>query len=169
MKILIVDDTSMMRFVLKEILMHFADIDSENIFEAASGTEAIRRYKLFQPDAVFLDIAMPDLNGIEALKELIKIDPAAKVIMITASGEGADVRKCLISGAADYIIKPPSPERVIAALKKVFTKVVEAGGGEIKQTAEDIMTDETNRLLEIEKLIDELETPAGDDSQSDDL
>ena len=167
MKILIVDDTSMMRFVLKEILIHFADIDSENIFEAGSGIEAIRRYKLFQPDAVFLDIAMPDLDGIEALKELMKLDPAAKVIMITASGEGANVRKCLAEGALDYIIKPPSPERVVSALKKAFTRVIEAGGGEVKQSAESILASEEVRLLEIEQLIDDLEMP--DEEEASDI
>ena len=126
MKILIVDDTSMMRFVIREILVNAAEVESGDIFDAASGREAIRRYKLLKPDLVFLDIRMPDLTGIQVLKEIINYDPSAKVFMITASGSRRDVIDCVKSGALGYIVKPPSADKIKEAVRSLYVKVVAA-------------------------------------------
>ena len=78
-----------------------------DLFEAGNVITAIREYRETQPDIVFLDINMGDDDGVTAIKEIIKIDPKAKIIMCTASGKESDVRKCVAEGATGYIVKPP--------------------------------------------------------------
>jgi two-component system chemotaxis response regulator CheY len=89
-----------------------------DIYEASGGNEAISQYKLIQPELVFLDITMPDIDGITVVKELIKLNPGVHIIMCTSSNDRMDVRECIMAGAKDYIVKPPNTERIIKAVEK---------------------------------------------------
>jgi two-component system chemotaxis response regulator CheY len=116
-KILIVDDAAFMRMMIKDIL-------SKNGFdvvgEAANGDEAVDRYKELTPDLVTMDITMPEKDGIAALKEIKKINPAAKVIMCSAMGQQAMVIDAIQAGAKDFIVKPFQADRVLEAINKAL-------------------------------------------------
>lgn len=118
-KILIVDDAAFMRMTLKNIL-------SENgyliIGEAANGREAVQMFKEKRPDLVTMDITMPEMNGIEALKQIRAIDPHAVVVMFTAMGQKAMVLESMKEGAKNFIVKPFKKEIVIETLEKVLLK-----------------------------------------------
>jgi len=118
MAVMIVDDASIMRMMLKEILVRFAKYNSDDIIEAVDGTDAIDKYKELEstPDFVICDIAMPDIDGIDVVKALIAHDPNAKIIMCSASTDEVD--DCLAAGAVGYIKKPPKPQLVMAAIKE---------------------------------------------------
>ena len=114
--ILVVDDAAFMR-------MRCANLLKDNgyaVIEAANGLEAVNSYREARPDAVLLDITMPEMDGLTALKEIKKIDPAARVSMVTAMGQQAMVMDALKSGARDFVLKPFQPERVLASLKKIL-------------------------------------------------
>lgn len=116
-KILIVDDAAFMRMMIKDIL-------SKNGFEIAGeandGVQAIEKYKEVSPDLVTMDITMPEMDGITALKEIKKFDPNAKVIMCSAMGQQAMVIDAIQAGAKDFIVKPFQADRVIEAIKKTI-------------------------------------------------
>ncbi len=116
-KILIVDDAAFMRMMIKDILVKNG---YEVIGEAADGAEAIEKYKELKPDLVTMDITMPEMDGIMALKEIKKIDPDAKVIMCSAMGQQAMVIDAIQAGAKDFIVKPFQADRVIEAIKKTL-------------------------------------------------
>lgn len=102
--ILLADDSLFMRTHLKRIL-HEANF--KKIIEAENGIQAINMYKKYSPDIVILDITMPLLNGIDTLKEIIKIEPQAKVVMCTAlGGQQFIIKEALKNGAKDFIVKP---------------------------------------------------------------
>ena len=122
MAILIIDDASIMRIVLKDILVRNCGFEKTDIIEASGGIEAISHYKKDKPSLVLCDISMPDMNGAEVVREIIRLDPAAKIIMCTASNNMDDVKECINAGAKDYIVKPPKPERVMQAIEKVLGK-----------------------------------------------
>ena len=88
--------------------------------EAENGLEAIARYREAKPDAVLLDITMPEMDGLTALKELKKVDANALVVMVTAIGQQAMVVEALKSGAKDFILKPYNEDRVLAAVQKLL-------------------------------------------------
>lgn len=123
-KILIVDDSLFMRKILKDILsekMKFpGGNDAYSIIEADSGAKAIEQFQKEKPDLVFLDIVMPgsEEEGIDVLKKVMKIDPNAKVVMITAVGQDAIVKECRMLGVKDYIIKPFDDELVVQTVNK---------------------------------------------------
>ena len=117
--VLIIDDASIMRMVMKDILQRYCKYEKYNIHEASDGHEAISKYKKLKPTVVLCDISMPGMNGIDVVREIIERDPDAKIIMITASNDEADVVECIRAGAKDYIIKPPKPERVVVAIKRL--------------------------------------------------
>ena len=119
MRVLIVDDTSIIRIVLKDMLQEHEISDKRNIFEAAGGREAIQRYKDLQPDVVLLDINMNDLDGITVVREIKKKDEKAKIIMCTASGDIKTVHECIRVGAVGYLVKPIDPPKLIKAIEKV--------------------------------------------------
>ncbi|MCL2199194.1 MAG: response regulator [Defluviitaleaceae bacterium] len=119
MKILIVEDTAILRTILKDILKKFCKIDPEKIFEAADAMKALADYKTISPDMVFMDIGMPKLNGKEAVRQLLEIDPNAYIVMCTGSRKMNDVVECVRAGAKDYLVKPLDPERVKEALRKM--------------------------------------------------
>ena len=117
--VLIIDDASIMRMVMKDILQRYCKYEKYNIHEASDGHEAIHKYNKVKPAVVLCDISMPGMNGIDVVKAIIEKDPEAKIIMITASNDEADVVECIRAGAKDYIIKPPKPERVVVAIKRL--------------------------------------------------
>ncbi len=91
------------------------------IAEAADGAEAIEKYRECRPDGVLLDITMPNMDGLTTLKEIIKIDPGARVAMVTAMGQQSMVMEALKSGARDFVVKPFDADRVLAAVKKMIS------------------------------------------------
>lgn len=113
-RILIVDDAAFMRMMLKDIL-------TKNGFEicgeACNGKDALEKYKELNPDLVTLDITMPDMDGLTALKELRIIDNDVRVIMCSAMGQQAMVIEAIQNGAKDFIVKPFSVERVLEAVQ----------------------------------------------------
>ena len=116
-KILIVDDAAFMRMMLKQIL---TDGGYEIAGEAANGLEACELYKELKPDLVTMDITMPQMDGITALKQIITEDPQAKIIICSAMGQQAMVIESIQSGAKDFIVKPFQPQRVLDAIKKLL-------------------------------------------------
>lgn len=115
--VLIVDDALFMRVAIGNTLKKFG---FEVVGEAANGKEAIALYEQLQPDLVTMDITMPGMTGIDAVKEIIAKDPAAKVIMITALGQHKKLKAAIQAGAKDFIIKPFQPEQ----LKEVAMNVM---------------------------------------------
>ena len=114
--ILVCDDATFMRMMIKDILSK----NGYNVAgEAENGLVAIEKYKEVSPDLVLMDITMPEMDGIQALKEIKKVDAGAKVIMCSAMGQQAMVIESIQAGAKDFIVKPFQADRVIEAVKKV--------------------------------------------------
>lgn len=113
--VLIADDTAFMRMTLRNVIEKNG---YQVVGEAADGEEAIALYRELQPDLVTMDITMPELDGISALKEIRAYDPDAVVIMCSAMGQQALVIDAIGAGAKDFIVKPFQPERVLEAVKK---------------------------------------------------
>jgi two-component system, chemotaxis family, chemotaxis protein CheY len=116
-RVLIVDDAMFMRSMIKDILTNSGKF--EVIGEAANGQEAIDFFKTKQPDVITMDIVMPVMDGIEATKEILKINPSAKVVMVSALGQEPLVIESIAAGARDFIVKPFSPEKVLKVLEQV--------------------------------------------------
>lgn len=112
---MIVDDAIFMRMKLKDILEKNG---YEVVAEAQNGADAIEKYKAERPDIVTMDITMPEMNGIDALKGIKKIDGAARVIMCSAMGQQAMVMEAIQAGALDFIVKPFETDRVIDSIVK---------------------------------------------------
>jgi len=117
-KILIVDDASFMRSVLKDIIKNNG-LASE-IFEAADGIEGVKAFQRIRPDLVTMDVNMPRADGIQALRAILKIDPHAKVVMITSVEEKHIVQDAIKLGARDYVVKPFDRSNVPLTLNKVI-------------------------------------------------
>lgn len=113
--VLIVDDALFMRTVLKDILTKNG---YDVIGEATNGYEAIEKYEELKPDITTMDITMPELDGIEALKKIMEVDSSARIIMCSAMGQQGIVVEAIKFGACDFIIKPFQPSRVLEALEK---------------------------------------------------
>lgn len=116
-KIIIVDDSLFMRMILKNTLDEFG---YEIVAEASNGLEALTLYTELQPDLVTLDITMPEMDGLTALQEIKRLDPEAKVIMVSAMGQQALLIRAVSMGAIDFIVKPFNKDRVREALLKAF-------------------------------------------------
>ena len=114
--ILICDDAAFMRMMIKDILEKNG---FEVIGEANNGLKAIELYKKERPDVVTMDITMPDMDGIEAVKEIKSLDASAKIIMCSAMGQQGMVMDAIKAGAKDFIVKPFQPDRVLEAINKV--------------------------------------------------
>lgn len=115
--VLVVDDAAFMRMTIKKM------IESEGhkvVGEAGNGVEAVQKYTELQPDVVTLDITMPEMNGVDALKRIKEYDPKAKVIICSAMGQQAMVAQAIQSGAKDFIVKPFQQDRVVAAINRVM-------------------------------------------------
>lgn len=118
-RILVVDDAAFMRMMIKDILIKNG---YEVAGEAENGLKAVQLYKELQPDLVTMDITMPEMDGIAAVKEIKKIDPAAKIIMCSAMGQQMMVMEAIQAGARDFIVKPFQQERVLQAIEKALGK-----------------------------------------------
>ncbi|MGI6648207.1 MAG: response regulator [Bacillota bacterium] len=116
-RILVVDDAAFMRMMIKDIL-------TKNgytiVGEAENGLVAIERFLELRPDLVTMDITMPELDGISAVREIRKIDPQAKIIICSAMGQQAMVIDAIQAGARDFVVKPFQPERVLEAIGKAL-------------------------------------------------
>ncbi|WP_458413890.1 response regulator [Schinkia sp. CFF1] len=116
-RILIVDDAAFMRMMIKDILTKNG---FEVVGEASDGAQAIEKYNEVRPDLVTMDITMPEMDGITALKGIKKIDPNAKIIMCSAMGQQAMVIDAIQAGAKDFIVKPFQADRVLEAIRKTL-------------------------------------------------
>lgn len=116
-KILLVDDAAFMRMMLKDIL---SKAGYDPIVEAENGLVAVEKYKEETPDLVIMDITMPEMDGIQAVKEIKKISNGANIIMCSAMGQQAMVIESIQAGAKDFIVKPFQPDRVLEAVKKAL-------------------------------------------------
>lgn len=114
-RVLVVDDAAFMRMMIKDIL---GKSDFEIIGEAENGIVAVEKWKELRPDLTTMDITMPEMDGITAVKEIRKLDAAAKIIMCSAMGQQAMVIEAIQAGARDFIVKPFQPDRVIEAARK---------------------------------------------------
>ena len=115
-KVLIVDDAAFMRISIKNMLTKNG---YEVVGEAENGLIGVEMFKELHPDIVTMDITMPEMSGLDALKEITKVDPQAKVVMVSAMGQEAMVREAIVSGAKGFIVKPFKEEGIIAAIKKL--------------------------------------------------
>ncbi len=116
-KILLVDDASFMRMMIKDALIKNGYND---LYEAADGAEAVAKYSEIKPDLVIMDITMPNMDGLSALKAIKQIDSNANVVMCSAMGQEAMVIDAIKSGAKDFIVKPFKPERIMKTVSAVL-------------------------------------------------
>ncbi len=111
--VLIIDDADFMRMMLRDII---EDMGMKVAAEAKDGAEAVQQYRQKKTDLVLMDISMPVMDGLEALNQIMKFDPQANVVMITALGQKDQVLACIKAGARDFIIKPFDQDRVTETL-----------------------------------------------------
>ncbi|MGB8875026.1 MAG: response regulator [Solirubrobacteraceae bacterium] len=116
-RVLVVDDAAFMRKVVSDAL---ASGGHEVVGEAGNGTEAVQRYQELSPELVTLDITMPEKDGLEALREIISIDPGARVLMCSALGQEAKVIESIQKGAKDFVVKPFQPAQLLEAVGKAL-------------------------------------------------
>ena len=115
-KIMIVDDAAFMRITIKNMLKKSTH---EVVGEAENGKVAIDRYRELVPDIVTMDITMPEMDGLSALKEILRINPKANVIMVSAMGQETMVREAIVSGAKGFIVKPFKEEGILSAIDRL--------------------------------------------------
>jgi two-component system chemotaxis response regulator CheY len=116
-RVLIVDDAAFMRKMLSDVL---AKAGHEVVGEGANGEEAVTQYQSLRPDIMTLDITMPEKDGLTALREILSMEPAAKVVMCSALGQESKVLEAIKAGAKDFVVKPFQPERVLDAIGKAL-------------------------------------------------
>jgi two-component system, chemotaxis family, chemotaxis protein CheY len=115
--VLICDDAVFMRTMLSDIL---TNAGFSVVGQAQTGTEAVAKYKELQPDLVTMDIVMPDMGGIEAVKKIVEDYPDAKILMCSAMGQQSLVVEAIQAGARDFVVKPFQPSRVLEAVQRVL-------------------------------------------------
>ncbi len=116
-RVLVVDDAAFMRKMVSDAL---AKGGHEVVGEAANGVEAVQSFQSLRPDITTLDITMPEKDGLTALKEIMALDPTARVVMCSALGQESKVLEAVKSGAKDFVVKPFQPDRVIDAVGKAL-------------------------------------------------
>lgn len=114
-RVLVVDDAAFMRMMVRDIL---SKNGYEVVGEAENGMKAVEKYQELHPDLTTMDITMPEMDGISAVKAIRKIDPNAKIIMCSAMGQQAMVIEAIQAGARDFIVKPFQADRVLEAVRK---------------------------------------------------
>ena len=119
-KVLVVDDAIFMRKMITDILENNG---FEVVGEADTGSGAFESYKELKPDLVTMDIIMPEMNGIDAVREIMAFDSQARIVMCSALGQQALVQDALAAGAKDFLIKPFNPSRVIEVVSKILNQV----------------------------------------------
>ena len=115
--VLVCDDAIFMRTMISDIL---SQAGFEVVGEAESGLQAVEKYRELKPDLVTMGIVMPDMGGIEAVREICKSDPEAKILMCSAMGQQALVVEAIQAGAKDFVVKPFQPSRVLEAVQRVL-------------------------------------------------
>ena len=115
--VLVCDDAIFMRTMISDIL---SQAGFEVVGEADSGVQAVEKYRQLKPDLVTMDIVMPDMGGIEAVREICKSDPEAKILMCSAMGQQPLVVEAIQAGAKDFVVKPFQPSRVLEAVQRVL-------------------------------------------------
>ena len=116
-RVLVVDDAAFMRKMVSDALVKGGH---EVVGEAGNGTEAVERFVALEPEVMTLDITMPEKDGLTALKEIIALDPAARVVMCSALGQESKVLESIKCGARDFVVKPFQADRVIEAVGKAL-------------------------------------------------
>ena len=116
-KILLVDDAAFMRMMVKNTLTQAGYTD---IVEAEDGAQAVDTFNAENPDLVFMDITMPNMDGLEALKAIKGSHPDANIVMCSAMGQEAMVVEAIKTGAKDFIVKPFKPERILSTVTKII-------------------------------------------------
>lgn len=116
-KILIVDDAEFLRMRISKMLI----AEGYQVMEAENGVQAVEKYHAEKPDVVLMDITMPEMDGLTALKTIRSSDPKARVIMLTALGQESVVLEAIKSGARDFVVKPFERERVLNAIVKLLS------------------------------------------------
>jgi two-component system chemotaxis response regulator CheY len=114
-RVLVADDARFMRQLIREII---EPEGFEVVGEAADGRAVVEEFTRLQPDIVTMDIVMPKRSGIDAVKEILALDPGAKIVMVSALGQEALVMEALEAGASDYVVKPFKPDAVVSTLRK---------------------------------------------------
>lgn len=114
---LIVDDATIVRLMLRKML---GKNGIQVVAEAEEGEEAIRLYEATHPDFVTMDITMPGLDGISATRRIRTVDPAARIIMVSALGQETKVREAISAGASDFIVKPLKEDRLLKSIRRVL-------------------------------------------------
>jgi len=118
-RILIVDDAAFMRMMIKNIVSKHG---YEVVGEAENGAIAVELYKEFHPDVVTMDITMPEMDGVEGVKNIRQFDPEARIIMCSAMGQQAMVMEAIQAGAKDFIVKPFQQDRILQAIERVLAR-----------------------------------------------
>jgi two-component system, chemotaxis family, chemotaxis protein CheY len=116
-RVLVVDDAAFMRKMVTDAL---SGGGHEIVGEAANGAEAVQRFQELRPDVMTLDITMPEKDGLAALREIIAVDPGAKVVMCSALGQESKVLESIKLGAKDFVVKPFQADRVLSAIEKAL-------------------------------------------------
>ncbi len=117
-KILVVDDAIFMRRMISDILV---ENGMEVVGEADTGSGAVERYKELKPDLVTMDIIMPEMNGIDAVRQIVSYDSNAKIVICSALGQQTLVQEAISAGAKDFLIKPFNPSRVVEVITKILS------------------------------------------------
>ena len=116
-RVLVVDDAIFMRNMIQDI---FSGEGFEIAGEAGNGVEAVERYQALHPDLTTMDIVMPFKSGIDATREIVKLDPKAVIVMCSALGQESLVMEAIEAGASDFVVKPFRAEDVLAVVRKVL-------------------------------------------------
>lgn len=116
-RVLVVDDSPFMRMIVKNVLVPQG---FEIVGEAADGRQAVDQYAALKPDLVTMDLVMPNLDGLGALKEIKGKDPAARVLMVTSAGQHSMVTEAMRQGAAGYVVKPFQADQMMTAVKQAL-------------------------------------------------
>ena len=115
--VLVCDDAIFMRTMISDIL---SQAGYEIVGEAETGVQAVQKFKELKPDLVTMDIVMPDMGGIDAVREIVSQDPDARILMCSAMGQQALVVEAIQAGAKDFVVKPFQPSRVLEAVQRVL-------------------------------------------------
>jgi two-component system chemotaxis response regulator CheY len=117
LRVMLVDDTAFMRRMLRDIMVQAG---FEVSAEASNGRQAVEAYRQARPDLVIMDITMPEMDGVAAVREIAGADPAARIVMCSALGQQELIIEALEAGACDFVVKPFVPEKVLEAVRKVM-------------------------------------------------
>ena len=115
MKILIADDSPLVRRKLRSFLEDHGHI----VIESINGLEAVKQYSEENPDIVFMDILMPKMDGISAMKKILEEHPKAQIIILTSMGQQSKIIEAIQNGAVDFIVKPFEPNKIVASIDKL--------------------------------------------------